>query len=100
MPKLKPCTDASGGDTKNFLLFVGENYYARGGIHDLIESYTALEDAIAIGKHQISLYGMNSPEWWHVYDIRKGEIVAGSSNQGYGVEGSKELAIRAWNKRV
>jgi hypothetical protein len=71
---------------KNFLLFTGQGYYPKGGIHDLKERFNDLEGAVDVGMTQIALVGMDDPDWWHVYDIERGEIVARSNNQGYGVD--------------
>lgn len=55
----------------NYLLFAGENYYAKGGFNDYIAMFKTKEDAIQQG--QLLERAMNSHyksiEWWHVIEM-------------------------------
>jgi hypothetical protein len=67
-----------------YWLFVGDVYYACGGIHDLHATYPTLDAARAAAAVWIAdedaLYS-----WWHVIDALTGTIEAASAQQGYGV---------------
>lgn len=66
----------------HYLLFGGQNYYALGGAHDLIDDFASIDDASVEGSAMLSEGGI---DWWHVYDTVSKQIVARSSNQAYGV---------------
>ena len=68
---------------KNYLLFAGATYYAAGGVHDLRDSFELLEDAKAEGIAAVDGEDAND-DWWHVYSIEDGRIVAGSECQALG----------------
>lgn len=69
-----------------YLLFASEAFYPSGGAHDLIEVSDDPAKLIARGRRLTSDESFNAAEWWHVYDCCDRRIVAGSREQGYGVE--------------
>lgn len=60
-----------------FLLFAGENYYAKGGMNDYIATFKTKDDAVQQG--QLLVRAMNSCyrsiEWWHVVEIGEGGYI-------------------------
>ncbi len=66
---------------KRFWLFGGEYYYARGGMHDLIDTFDDVDSAVAEGNTK-RLRG--SIEWWHVFDRATGDIIYATKDQAYG----------------
>jgi hypothetical protein len=63
---------------KRYWLFAGEDYYARGGIHDLEGSFDSAAEAEAEAQK------LESDKWYHVVDITTGQIVSGTKYQAYG----------------
>lgn len=69
--------EARGG-RRNYLLFTGDTYYARGGACDLTGRYDTLEAA------QQAVAAMDyPPDWWHVFDLATNKIVARSEQEAY-----------------
>lgn len=66
-----------------FYLFAGVNFYALGGWHDYLDTFTTKGSAIERGKLLIEL---NTHDWWHVAQASTGEIVARSTSQAHGAE--------------
>lgn len=81
---------------QRFALFGSRHrYYARGGWHDMLESFDTLSDAIAAGpKWKDRKSWMDDDDfadaepiqWWHVIDLHTGSIVAGTTVQAYGAD--------------
>ena len=69
-----------------YWLFSGEFYYATGGANDLICCGDDLHALIAIGREAVSQPGINSKDWWHILDVKLGNIVAGTEAQAYGAQ--------------
>lgn len=65
---------------KRYWLFLGEDYYPGGGMHDFIDSFSSVEDATAAAKSQIKASGGDYYTWWHVADSHTGERVAADSD--------------------
>lgn len=63
---------------KRYWLFGGEDYYARGGIHDLVGCFDSAAEAEAGAQK------LESTQWYHVVDITTGQIVSGTKYQAYG----------------
>lgn len=55
---------------KPFLAFCGAHYYPRGGWGDVVGYFDSVEDALAA-----MLSGRFDIDWWHVVDIRTGQVV-------------------------
>tara|TARA_R110000803_G_scaffold106150_1_gene174273 strand:+ start:583 stop:864 length:282 start_codon:yes stop_codon:yes gene_type:complete len=74
--------------TQTLLLFGGIEFYARGGFNDFIGAYHTEQEAL-FAKNELEdrsgfpLFG-DKLDWWHIFDIRTGRIVAGSREQAYG----------------
>ena len=65
-----------------FLLFGGEEYYARGGMHDFLSSHdTPLDALMEAGRLEKNEDGI---EWWHVYDCERGKCCGSSEFQAHG----------------
>lgn len=56
---------------KRFILFAGDRYYPAGGWDDFIDSFDAVEDAVA-HPDIVSEYW----DWWQVVDTATGTVVA------------------------
>ena len=67
---------------KRYLLFIGLDYYASGGMHDFHSSHDTEEEATKEGVR----YARETPDiwWWHVYDGERAAVVSMSQYQGYG----------------
>jgi len=65
-----------------YWLFGGAQYYAAGGMHDIIGRFGALSDAIAYAKAWED--PQNDYDWWHIVDTLTGELVAESDCRPYG----------------
>ena len=70
---------------KRYMLFAGETYYGRGGVHDLIKSNDDLEFLTDQAKNLEGNYILDSRhiQWWHIYDTETEKIVAATSSQAY-----------------
>lgn len=66
-----------------YILFSGENYYAKGGWHDSPKPFHRLEDAMDEGRDRVKNNDYDH-DWWHVVDVTTLEIVAQSDVQAYG----------------
>jgi hypothetical protein len=55
---------------KPFLAFCGAHFYPRGGWGDVVDYFDTVENALAA-----LLSGDFDTDWWHVVDIRTGQIV-------------------------
>jgi hypothetical protein len=55
---------------KNYALFAGSNYYPAGGIHDLVDCFETLEDAIDATAQRAD------DDWWHIVNVATKSIVA------------------------
>lgn len=60
-----------------YILFMGDDFYAQGGWHDVGGLFPTLEEAIS------HVQPLTTPTWWHVVDLDTGGIVAGSVRQPY-----------------
>ena len=65
---------------KNFILFGGETWYAKGGIHDKIDIFKDKQSAIDEG---IRLLKIDKIDWYHVYDISYDDIIDRSIDQAF-----------------
>ena len=73
---------------KRYWLFGGENYYAKGGMHDFIIDLDELE---RLKKQASQLYNTILPreenvDWWHIIDSESGRFVAGTITQPWGAD--------------
>lgn len=66
-----------------FLLFAGETYYAKGGAHDLVDSFGSLVEAKAYGEALMEKDRYRF-QWFHVFDIGTKAIVSKSATQALG----------------
>lgn len=73
------------------LLFSSRNYYAQGGAHDMRGVFDSLDSATAAGRAlfgtrlvQEGEWSIDDHEWWHVYGVAEGRIVAGTRSQAHG----------------
>ena len=55
---------------KPFLAFCGAHYYPNGGWGDVVDYFDTVEDALAA-----LLNSRLETDWWHIVDIRTGQIV-------------------------
>lgn len=77
---------------KRYLLFSGKSYYAQGGWHDFVCSFSSLDEAAAFANYIEGEWPFESEweegdvkfEWWHVVDTESGAIVAKSEWQAHG----------------
>ncbi len=53
---------------KPFILFAGSDYYPCGGWEDYVDSFLTVESALEGAAN-------TSGDWWHIVDVRTGEIV-------------------------
>lgn len=74
-----------------YLLFNSRNYYAQGGAHDIRGVFESRERAIVAGGALLGTrlvqegeWSIDDHEWWHVYGVAEGRIVAGTRSQAHG----------------
>ena len=67
---------------KRYWLFGGENYYAKGGIHDFIASTDYLELLVS----QAKKLNPSEIDWYHIVDSDTGNIILKSNCQAFGVD--------------
>lgn len=71
---------------RRFLLLGGENYYARGGMHDFISSHDTLDDAVRSAHAAEDAPKFSDQiDWWHVWDCQKNCVAACGKSCAYGV---------------
>jgi hypothetical protein len=58
-----------------YFLFSGLTYYPVGGVHDLVGSWDTVEEALE--------NVIQSDDWWHIYDLDSGKIVASGTGDMY-----------------
>jgi len=63
-----------------YLLFSGEQFYAVGGMNDLIGSYDSINDI------ECKIAEICDNEWWHVWDNEEQKIIFESEIKPYGYE--------------
>ena len=68
---------------KQYALFAGDEYYARGGWNDFINSFSTQEGAI---EETANI----DKEWWHVIDLSTGEIIATSKVLPWGNDNDRD----------
>lgn len=56
-----------------YMLFAGDTYYAKGGVHDLVNRSDSLPNLKIATETFNEVY-----DWWHIYDTWEGCIVTGS----------------------
>jgi hypothetical protein len=56
-----------------FVLFAGDNYYPLGGWRDWAGTFPSKEEAVTWA-------AQTRRDWWHVLDVKRGSIVASSSD--------------------
>ena len=66
---------------KRYMLFAGQNYYARGGCNDFVKSFDNREDAATQGKNiccseYCEAHDLFQQDWWHVFDTEIEGMVA------------------------
>jgi len=64
----------------NFILMGGTCCYALGGFRDYIGSFATLEDATSAAAVESD---EGDAEWWHVWSLADGKIVARSETEAY-----------------
>ena len=64
-------------------LFGGQQYYAAGGVNDLLGIYPSLASAKAAATEAMQSERI---EWWHIVDARSGKVVMQSECKPYGGE--------------
>ena len=57
---------------KNYLVFIGDMYYAAGGMEDFYSDHDSIEEAIAL-VNELSPDGCH--KWGHVYSLSDRKIV-------------------------
>lgn len=50
---------------KRYMLFAGHDYYPKGGMDDLVDSFDTMSEAI---QH------VQNVDWWHVLDTQRGKV--------------------------
>lgn len=78
---------------KRYWLFGGCVFYAKGGIHDFIDSSDNTKEIWQIIKQKFSPDDEYS--WFHIVDSKTGKIVARSEVQGHSVDES-EVEGEVW----
>jgi hypothetical protein len=58
-----------------YFLFSGLTYYPAGGAYDLVGSWDTVEEALE--------NVIQSDDWWHIYDLASGKIVASGTGDMY-----------------
>jgi len=66
--------------TGSHWLFGGQQYYASGGVNDLLGMYPTLEAAKAAATEAMQAERI---EWWHICDARSGIVVLRSECKPY-----------------
>ena len=67
-----------------YLLFGGVFYYAKGGANDFLgcaNEVDSLTESEVLKDYRI--------DWWHIFDTKTREIIAGSQTQAHGAEDFK-----------
>ena len=57
----------------NYLVFAGSHYYPSGGGNDFVDSFKCLTDALECAKSCVDI--KKDPDWAHVFDVEKKEVV-------------------------
>lgn len=65
---------------KNYLLFIGDKYYAAGGFYDFYSDYDTFDEAYAVLDGKVS--EDDGSQWAHIFSITEGRIVF-ERNQAY-----------------
>ncbi len=65
---------------KEYILFAGDSYYAKGGWHDFIGMHKSLDLALQVA------YTLRDKDWWHIVDVETAEVVRKSECQAWGVQ--------------
>ena len=68
---------------KRYMLFTGEEYYAKGGMHDFVMSDNNPKELSNYAKEKIE---KDLIDWWHIYDTKECKIIEKSKDQSYGAE--------------
>jgi len=58
-----------------FFLFAGEHYYPSGGMHDFIDQFDNIDDAIGVGRS-------GKYDWYNIASLQDGKLVTVTSG-GY-----------------
>jgi hypothetical protein len=76
----------------NYILFGGERFYAKGGIHDLLSYHKTLEEAEKAGIGFLASDRADKDGWFHVLEYKNGllYIALKSDEQAYGWEERRE----------
>lgn len=61
---------------KRYLLFGGDTYYPRGGMHDLRGDFFTAEGAVSQAQKGEPMVAVSGYDWWHVIDTETWLIVA------------------------
>jgi hypothetical protein len=77
---------------KRYMLFGGEQYYARGGMNDFHGFFDEVESALGyireynVIQESSDFYDPSHPDidWWHLYDNGYGFTAVATEEQAYG----------------
>lgn len=58
-----------------YLVFVGSDYYPRGGIKDFVGDFPSKEQAIEVAVFTATQEGTYPYAWAHIYDLVKNKII-------------------------
>ncbi len=75
---------ADSNSLPKFALFGGQEYYASGGMCDLVSTHETLDEAIAEANRRCNDRYPCDFEWWQVVDIERFRVVAKSAYGAYG----------------
>lgn len=68
---------------RRFLVFMGAQFYARGGMHDFHDMFDSLEEA----KSEVGRFRGDRDTWWTIYDTQTMRVVAKSVDGPMGPDG-------------
>jgi hypothetical protein len=68
---------------KQFAVMGGVGYTPRGGLLDLCGTEDTLEEALEVVRGLKKQYKLDF-QWWHIADLKTGELVLSSTNTSYG----------------
>jgi hypothetical protein len=72
---------------RQYAIFGGKCFYARGGFHDLIGTEATIRLAVMRAESLANQYdGLNGVEWWQVVDLHSGTIITQSESVALGAE--------------
>ena len=61
---------------KNYLLFIGEKFYPKGGFEDFVADYDSIDDAnLFLAAYLKTEEAMASGKFWHIFSLKDARII-------------------------